>query len=125
MNTYKNSPTSQIEIGLIVRLVLFAVLLSATGVGYVFVKNQQHALGSQTREIEGQLRELQAYNQVLRSEISTLTSHASITESVSLGRVALIAISDQYVARLTPPTIDGGTLEFQTASAATAGDFRP
>lgn len=125
MNHYKSEkPGTKLELGFIVIAVLVALALGAAGVGFVFIKNQQHALGMQVRELEREIRELQATHQVLVSDVTRLTSHARLADSVSEGALALVAISDQFVARLTPPTIVSGSGEFRAASAASAGEVR-
>jgi hypothetical protein len=78
-----------------------------------------------TRTIEGEIRELRAFNQVLRSDISTLTSHKSITTALGQGLIALVPISDQFVARLTPPAMGSPELQLGTATAANPGELRP
>jgi hypothetical protein len=124
MNRHKSAPAHNFDAGFVIRLVLFIGLLAGAGVGFVFVKIQQHALGEQTRTIEAQINELHAYNHVLRSELSTMTSHARIREAMTEGMIALVAISDQHIARLSTPEIGPRDMSAQTASAI-RGDFVP
>lgn len=124
MNRAKTSPAANLDTGLIIRLILCVALLAGAGVGFVGIKIRQHAMGEMTRTIEGEIRELRAFNQVLRSDISTLTSHKSLTAALAEGRIALVPISDQFVARLTPPTMGGVELPLGTAAAG-QGDLRP
>lgn len=125
MNQRKSKPESKLEVGLIVRLTLFAILVCVAGVGFVFIKNQQHALGNKTREVERQLRELESSHKVLVTEITSLTSHSRLSQAVAEGLVSLVGISDQYVARLNQPTVVSGTGEFRAASAVLPGELRP
>jgi cell division protein FtsB len=124
MNRHKSQTTPTLNAGLIARLVLLTLLVAGTGVGYVFIKVQQHDLGEQTRQAESRISELRAVNQALRSELSTLTSHASIREALTTGTIALVAVSDQFVARLTPVAPAAIDLATQTASAS-PGDRIP
>ncbi len=124
MNAPVKNSDPAIELGFIVRCVTIALMLAATGVAFVYVKNQQHALGMETSKIEAELKDLRAYNQVLEAEVTTLSSHARINELVAKGDVALVPISGQYVARLAPPAHAIATGEIRTAAAQTAGEFR-
>jgi hypothetical protein len=124
MNRHKSAPTHNFDAGLVIRLVLFVALFAGAGVGFVFVKIQQHALGEQTRTIEASINELHAYNHVLRSELSTMTSHSHIRQAMGEGMIALVGISDQFIARLSAPDMGPRDLSAQTASTI-RGDFVP
>jgi hypothetical protein len=124
----KNTSTTTyrtFDLGVIVNCVLCALLLSTAGVGFVHIKNQQHAIGSLTREAEQNLREIRAYNKVLRTEINRLSSHARISSTVSQGLVALVPISGSALARLGQPVLEMETAQLRTATAATVGDSTP
>lgn len=123
-NRHKSQTAATLNAGLIARLVLLTIMVAGTGVGYVFIKVQQHSLGEQTRQAEARINELQAFNQALRSELSTLTSHASIRRALTEGTIALVPVSDQFVARVTPVTPAAIDLATQTA-AASPGDRLP
>lgn len=124
MNRHKNAPTHNFDAGLVIRLLLFVALFAGAGLGFVFIKIQQHKLGEQTRTIEARINELHAYNHVLRSELSTMTSHAQIRDAMAEGMIALVAISDQHIARLSTPEMGPRDLSTQTASTL-RGDFVP
>lgn len=124
MNRHKNQPAPSLNIGLLTRLLLFTALLAGTGLGFVYIKVQQHDLGEKTRKTEARISELRAFNQALRSELSTLTSHASLRKALGDGTIALVPVSDQFVARLTPVPGMSVDLSTQTASAA-PGDRTP
>ena len=86
------------------RWLLVAVVIAGCGFLYVFVKNQQHFLGVQTREVERQIREAKALNDVLLAKITKLTSRAELQRKLEEGLIALQPIQDHSIARLTPPT---------------------
>lgn len=122
INRKKNAPHNGVSASFVVSSVLVMFLMAGAGIGYVHVKNQQHVLGERTRKIETGIRELHAYNQVLRSEINHLASHAQISSKVSEGMLALVPISDQFVARLVPPAVVAGAGDvLQTAMAGVPG----
>ncbi len=125
MKNSNPSNTAGFDLGVVINCVLCALLLSAAGVGFVHIKNQQHAIGSLTRESEQNLREIRAYNKVLRTEINRLSSHARISAEVSAGLVALIPINGPSVARIGQPVLEFETAQLRTASAATVGESTP
>lgn len=125
MHHFKHEPSRNLDVKLIFQFILFALFLAGVALFYVNLKNQQHILGEETRILEKKLKDLKAYNQVLRSDISTLTSHLRITQEMGQGKIALTAISDQFVARITPPTIGIPNSEYRTAAASTSGGYRP
>lgn len=125
MNRYKCDPAPSLNTSLIAYLVAFTVLFAVIGLGYVYIKNKQHVLGEETRQVEARISELRAVNQALRTELSTLTSHASIRQALAEGTLALIPVSDQFVARLTPVLPASIDLATQTAAATSPGDRMP
>ncbi len=83
---------------------VIAVLVTGCGLLFVYVKNQQHLLGEQTRGVERQIREVQSYNEVLLARISALSSRAELQRKLGQGLIALKPIQDHSIARLVPPT---------------------
>jgi len=125
MHHFKHESSRNLDVTFICLSMIFALFLAGVALFYVNIKNQQHSLGEETRLLEKKLKDLKAYNQVLRSDISTLTSHLRITQEMGQGKIALTAISDQFVARITPPTIGIPNSEYRTAAASTSGGYRP
>lgn len=92
-----------IHIAPLFKWLTLALFLAVAGLMFVYVKNQQHFLGSQTREVEGKIREMRAYNEVLLARISALSSRAELQRKLDRGLISLTAIRDTSIARLTPP----------------------
>ena len=105
MNTSSNrrKQVNPIHVAPLFKWLTFAVVVAACGLLFVYVKNQQHLLGEQTRGVERQIREMQAYNEVLLARISTLSSRAELQRKLAQGLIALQPIQDHSIARLTPP----------------------
>ena len=104
---FQDTPRTEanpIQIAPLVRWLLLAVMIGATGLMYVYIKNQQHALGQKTRGVEREIREEQALNEVLYARISNLTSRSELLRKLQAGRIALQPIADHCIARLIPPT---------------------
>ena len=107
MTATLSSPSRQhvnpIHIAPLFKWLMIALLVGSAGLGFVYVKNQQHLLGSQTREVEGKIREMRAYNEVLLARISALTSRSALQRKLDTGMIAMTTIKDTSIARLTPP----------------------
>jgi hypothetical protein len=125
MKNPTTTPLQGFDLAIIVNCVVGAILFATAGVGFVHVKNQQHAVGSLTRETEFQLREIRAYNKVLLTEIDRLSSHAQISSRVANGEVALIPINGPSLARLSQPVLEFDSAHLRTATAATSGEATP
>ncbi len=95
---------------------LLALVVSACGLLFVYVKNQQHFLGARTREVEQQIRNAKAQNEVLLARISQLSSRAELQRKLDLKVIDLKAIEDHCIARLTPPAIAGAEGALRTAA---------
>jgi heme exporter protein D len=67
---------------------MLAALVASCGLLFVSIKNQQHFLGEQTREIERQTRDVRAQNEVLLARISTLSSRAELQRQLNQGLIA-------------------------------------
>ncbi len=83
-------------------------LAGICALAFVYVKNQQHMLGTRTREIERQIRDVRAQNDVLATRISRLSSHAELQRKLDQGFISLTRIQDHRIARLVPPSAAGG-----------------
>lgn len=105
-----------IHIPSLVRWLLLAAALGACGLLFVYVKNQQHSLGEQTRQIERQIREVKALNEVLLARISTLSSRAELQRKLEQKVIALMPIQDHSIARLIPPATAGADGVLRTAA---------
>ncbi|HRJ73777.1 MAG TPA: hypothetical protein PLS03_16260 [Terrimicrobiaceae bacterium] len=107
MNTatlHSRKQVNPIHIAPLFKWLTLAIMVAGCGLLFVYVKNQQHFLGEQTREVERQIREVRAHNEVLLARISSLTSRAELQRKLNQGLIALQPIQDHSIARLVPPT---------------------
>ena len=119
-NLRRKQTTNRVEIKPLVFWLLAATFATLSGLGFVHIKNQQHLIGNQTRDVERQIAELRGVNQVLVAQITKLTSRSSLQRRLSDGFIAMVPIRDHAIARLTDPvTNSGGTIQ-GTASAGNA-----
>ena len=117
-----NPQTSNpIQAANLVKFVALAFLLGAIGLAYVFVKNQQFVLAEQIRKTERQIRDVQSRNEVLIAKVTELSSRPMLQKRVSEKFIAVVAITGDKIARLTPPAtaVAGGVMRtaFNSESA--------
>jgi hypothetical protein len=92
-----------IHIAPLFKWLMLASAVACCGLLFVSIKNQQHFLGEQTREIERQIRDVRAHNEVLLARISTLSSRAELQRKLNQGLIALQPIQDHCIARIGLP----------------------
>lgn len=112
ISSNRRKHANPIHVAPLFKWLTFAATVAACGLLFVYVKNQQHLLGEQTRGVERQIREVRAYNEVLLARISALSSRAELQRKLAQGLIALQPIQDHSIARLTPPVTaeDDGVL---------------
>lgn len=104
-----------VQIGKILKLCLFVAPLVAAALSFVFLKNQQFALGEKIRKTEISIRETRLENEVLLAKVTAMTSRRALTERIGSEFINMVPITDNNIARLTPPTEDSGSSALRTA----------
>ena len=102
MNGNRRRTTNLIEVNFLARWLGVMFLLGLTGLYFVYIKNQQHAVGNQSRMIESAIAELEARNEALNARITALTSRGALQRRVDEGFIHLEPIRDTAIARITP-----------------------
>ena len=70
------------------------------GLGYVYLSNGINADGDQVRKLEKELGALRTQNEVVRTQIGTLTSRNAIQRRLNEGFIKMVQISDGSIVRL-------------------------
>ncbi len=96
-------------------MALLLMPLLSGGLSFVYIKNQQFALGDQIRQTERSLRETRAENEVLLAKVTSMTSRRALQERVSSGFIAVVPVTGDKIARLLPPTQETETTALRTA----------
>jgi hypothetical protein len=113
--------SNPIQIAKLVKFVSLAFLVGAIGLAYVYIKNQQFVLAEQIRKTERQIRDVQSRNEVLVAKVTELSSRPMLQKRVSEKFIAVVAITGDNIARLTPPAtaVAGGVMRtaFNSESA--------
>jgi len=87
------------------------VFLCLTGVCYVGFKTQMHLAGNKMKLLERELSELDTQNEVLRAQISALSSRKQLQRHLDSGFISMIPITNDKIVRLATP----GSREFASA----------
>lgn len=90
-----------VHIAPLFRWLLLAALVGGCGLLFVYLKNQQHFIGGQTRLIERDIREMRSRNDALLAQITTLSSYPELRKKLAQNGSPLVDIGDN-IARLTP-----------------------
>jgi len=125
MNKNRRRTTNSLEVNVLARVIIGAFLVGMAALFFVYLKNQQHAVGNQARLTEAALREAQAKNEGLKARITSMTSRGALQRRLDEGYIKLDAIRDTAIARVTPavPAEEDGVL--RTASRDPASRFGP
>ena len=114
MNTELTTPVNSnpIQIGKILCVSAIVAILLGAGLGFVYVKNQQFAIGEQIRQTERRIQQVRAENDVLIAKVTELTSRPALQARMKSGYIAVVNITSDKIARLTPPvqSTEVGTL---------------
>ena len=116
MNGNRRRTTNLIEVNFLARWLGVMFLLGLTGLFFVYIKNQQHAVGNQSRMIESAIAELEARNEALNARITALTSRGALQRRVDEGFIHLEPIRDTAIARITPALPEEADGVLRTAS---------
>lgn len=103
MKGNRRRATNAIEVDFVARMLVLGFLAGMAALFFVYLKNQQHAVGNQSRLVEQELREFEARNLALEARITSMTSRGYLQRKLDEGYLRLEAIRDTAVARITPP----------------------
>ncbi|MEI6323133.1 MAG: hypothetical protein WCP60_08540 [bacterium] len=103
MNGNRRRPTNSIEVNLLAICLVAVFFFGLAGLFFVYLKNQQHAVGDQARMIEFAIREVEAKNDALKARITAMTSRGALQRRIDEGYIRLEPIRDTAIARVTPP----------------------
>jgi cell division protein FtsB len=123
MNGNRRRTTNSIEVNVLARWLVAVFFVGLAGLFFVYLKNQQHAVGDQARAVEAAIREIEAKNEALKAHITAMTSRGALQRRIEEGYIRLEPIPDTAIARIAPalPSEPDGVL--RTASRDPDGRF--
>jgi len=95
--------SNPIQIGKILCVSTIVAILLGVGLSFVSLKNKQFAIGEQIRQTERKIQQIRAENEVLLAKVTELTSRPALQARVKSGYIAVVNITGDKIARLTPP----------------------
>ena len=104
LNLATPAHSNPVHIGKVVKYVTLVTVLLAVGLGYVYLKNRQFALGEEIRQTERKTRQFRAVNEVLLARVTELSSRGALQRHVVEGFISVVQITGDKIARLAPPT---------------------
>jgi hypothetical protein len=125
MSVNRRRATNKIEVNLLARCMVVVCLVGLAALFFVYLKNQQQAVGNKARLVEAALREEESRNEALKAKITAMTSRGALQHRLDEGYITLQAIRDTAIARVTPPApaeVDG---VLRTASRDPESRFGP
>lgn len=82
------------------KVVLCTALLAAAGLSYVYLKNQEQQCGQIQRRLETELAQLRGRNEVVNSQIASLSSRAFLEKRLAKESLGLVPIVNDQIVRL-------------------------
>ena len=125
MNRNRRRATNAIEVNFLARMIVLVGFLGLAGLFFVYLKNQQHAVGNQARAVDSELRETEAKCEALQARITTMTSRGALQRRLDDHYIQMEIIRDTAIARVTPPIPAEADGVLRTASRDTDTRFGP
>ena len=96
--------------------VVVGVFACATGLGYVWCKNDLYAKGTQLKKLEGELVQLRSRNEAARTSVAKLTSTAELNKRYASGWIKLVPITPDRIVVVGAAAKPGGSGELRAIS---------
>ncbi len=85
------------------RWIVITAFVAVTGLIYVYLTVQLYHLGDRKKELERQLVNVRAENDVAQAQIAALTSRSALQRRLKEGYLKMIPIAEQSIVRLNTP----------------------
>ena len=103
MNTNRRKQVNPVQLSSLIRWLLVAAFIGASGLFFVYIKNQQHALAEETRQVEKGIKNVRSQNETLLARVTELSSRRVLQQRITEGFISMKPIQDNVIARLMPP----------------------
>ena len=103
MNTNRRKQVNPVQLPSLIRWLLVAAFIGASGLFFVYIKNQQHALAEEIRQVERRIANVRTLNETLLARVTELSSRPALQQQIAKGFISVKPIQDNVIARLTPP----------------------
>ncbi len=92
--------TNTLAFGSMAPWIVGVIFLGVTGVCYVGFKTQMHLTGNKIKVLERELVDLDTQNEVLRAQISYLSSRKQLQRHLDSGFIAMVPIANENIVRV-------------------------
>jgi len=112
MNANRRKQVNPVHLSSLIRCLLVALFIGASGLFYLYIKTQQFALSEEIRQVERRIANMRAQNESLLARVTELSSRRMLQQRISEGFITMKPIQDNVIARLMPPVqaTDDGVL---------------
>jgi len=103
MNANRRKQVNPVHLSSLIRCLLVALFIGASGLFYLYIKTQQFALSEEIRQVERRIANMRAQNESLLARVTELSSRRMLQQRISEGFITMKPIQDNVIARLMPP----------------------
>ena len=103
MNTNRRKHVNPVHLSSLIRWLLVAAFIGASGLCFVYIKNQQFALAEEIRQMERKIANVRSQNETLLARVTKLSSRQMLQQRIAEGFISMKPIQDNVIAHLTPP----------------------
>jgi hypothetical protein len=89
-----------VPVAALLRWIVASAFLCVVGLGYVYFKNQMQSTGSEIRNLESQIAQVEMQDDVVRAQISKLSSRSYLQRRLAEGFIRMTPITDDHIVRL-------------------------
>lgn len=110
MNANRRKQVNPVHLSSLIRCLLVALFIAASGMFFLYIKNQQFALSEEIRQLERRIANVRSQNESLLARVTELSSRRMLQQRITDGFISMKPIQDNVIARLMPPaqaTADG------------------
>ena len=100
MSRNRKTITHSIRVSSILQVVVSTAILAVAGLSYVYLKNQLHQYGDIQHQLERELTELRADNEVVRAQIASLSSRVVLEKRLAKDSLGLVPIASDQIVRV-------------------------
>jgi len=107
---------NKLPVATLTKWVITAFFFGVAGLSYVYLKNQLHTTCDEIKVLECKLAELNTQNELLRGNISALSSRTVLQRHLKEGFIKMIPVSDDCIVRVSAAPVRDVTAEIRAVS---------
>lgn len=92
---------NKLPVATLTKWMIVAFFFGVAGLGYVYLKNQLHTTSDEIKILEGTLARLSTENDLLRGNISALSSRSVLQRHLKEGFIKMVPVSDDRIVRVS------------------------